>query len=111
MQRIKLKQLVHWQYQYLDTVLKFFTGTKKNYKNWIGNKETTNHTWTASPKGRFRPLLFSQKPGRKGLDAVTSSLCSRNYKPGGIYRQEGRPTNTDCQKTPTQHQLSNVADS
>jgi hypothetical protein len=32
-------------------------------------------------------------------------------KPGGIYRQEGRPTNTDCENTPTQHQLSNVADS
>jgi hypothetical protein len=38
-------------------------------------------------------------------------IISGNYKPGGIYRQEGRPTNTDCENTPTQHQISNVADS
>jgi len=49
--------------------------------------------------------------GRKGLDAVTSIPCSRNYKIGGICRQEGRPTNTGCQNTPTQHQPSSVTDS
>jgi len=38
----------------------------------------------------------------KGPGAVRSSLCSRNYKTGGICRQEGRPTNTGCQNT-TQH--------
>ena len=32
-QRIKFKQLDHWQYQYLDTVLELLTGTKKNCKN------------------------------------------------------------------------------
>ena len=32
-QRIKLKQLDHWQYQDLDTVLELLTGTKKNCKN------------------------------------------------------------------------------
>jgi uncharacterized membrane protein len=46
-------------------------------------------------------LVCSQKTGRKGLDAVKSSLCSRNYKTGGICRQERRPTNTGCQNTPT----------
>ena len=30
---IKFKQLDHWQYQYLDTVLELLTGTKKNCKN------------------------------------------------------------------------------
>ena len=45
------------------------------------------------------------------LDAVRSSLCSINYKSGGICRQEGRPTNTGCQNTPTQHRLSNVTNS
>jgi len=29
----------------------------------------------------------------------------------GICRKEGRPTNTGCQNTPIQHQLSSVADS
>ena len=32
-ERIKFKQLDHWQYQYLDTVLELLTGTKKNCKN------------------------------------------------------------------------------
>jgi hypothetical protein len=31
--RIKFKQLDHWQYQYLDTVLEFLTGTQKNCKS------------------------------------------------------------------------------
>jgi hypothetical protein len=43
-----------------------------------------------------RPLVCSQKPGRKGLDEVTSSPCSRNYKFRIIYRQEVRSTNTNC---------------
>ena len=29
-------------------------------------------------------------------------------KIGGICRQEGRPTNTGCQNTPTQNRLSSV---
>jgi len=33
LQRIKFKQLDHWQYQLLDTVLELLTGTKKNCKN------------------------------------------------------------------------------
>ena len=32
-------------------------------------------------------------------------------KTGGICRQEGRPINTGCQNTPTQHRLSSVTDS
>jgi len=32
-QRIKSKQLDHWQYQYIDIVLESLTGTKKNCKN------------------------------------------------------------------------------
>ena len=31
--KIKSKQLDHWQYRYLDTVLELLTGTKKNCKN------------------------------------------------------------------------------
>jgi hypothetical protein len=65
------------------------------------NEETTNHLWTSSPKGRCRSLVCFQKTGRKRLDAVRSSPCSRNYKTGGICRQEERPTNTGCQNTPT----------
>jgi IS30 family transposase len=33
---------------------------------------------------------------------------NKNYKTGGICRQEGRPTNTGCQNTQTQHRLSSV---
>ena len=75
------------------------------------NEETNNHSWTTSPKGRCRSLVCSQKTGSKGPDAVRSSPCSRNYKTDGIYRQEGRPTNTGCQNTPTQHRPSSVTDS
>ena len=38
---------------------------------------------------------------RKGPDAVRKSLPNRNYKTGGICRQQGRYTNTDCWKAPT----------
>ena len=44
-------------------------------------------------------------------DAVRSNPCSRNYKTDGIGRQEGRPTNTGSQNTPTQHRLNSVTDS
>ena len=37
------------------------------------NKETTNLSWTASPKSRCRSLVYTQKIRRKGLDAVRSS--------------------------------------
>jgi len=37
-QIIKSKQLDHWQYQYLDTVLESLTGTKKNCKNYTGKQ-------------------------------------------------------------------------
>jgi len=40
----------------------------------------------ASPKSRCRSLVCPQKTRRKGLDAVRSSPCSRNYKIGGICR-------------------------
>jgi len=50
------------------------------------NEETSNHSWTASPKGRCRSLECSQKIGREGLDAVRSNPCNRNYKTGGICR-------------------------
>jgi hypothetical protein len=65
------------------------------------NEETTNHSRKASPKGRCRSLVCSQKTGKKGPDAVRSSPRSRNYKTGGICRHEGRPTNTGCQHTNT----------
>jgi len=57
-------------------------------------------------QNRWKSLVCLQKTGRKELDAVRSSPCSRNYKIGGIYRQEGRPTNTGCQNTPTQLRLA-----
>ena len=63
------------------------------------------------PKADVDRLYVPQKTGTKGLDAVRSSPRSRNYKIGGIYRTEGRPTNTGCQHTPTQHRLSSVTDS
>ena len=53
------------------------------------------------PKADVDRLYVPRKQGGKGLDAVRSSPCSRNYKTGGICRQEGRPTNTGCQNTPT----------
>ena len=37
-------------------------------KTRLENKETTNHSWTASPKSRFRSLIWPQKTRRKGLD-------------------------------------------
>jgi len=40
------------------------------------NKETTNHSWIASPISGFRSLVCSRKRGRKGLDEVRSSPCS-----------------------------------
>jgi hypothetical protein len=40
-------------------VLELLICTKKNCKIWIGNKETANHPWTASPKGRCRSLECS----------------------------------------------------
>jgi len=84
---------------------------QKTAKTRSENEETTNHSWTASSKGRCRWLVCTQKTGRKGSDAVGSSPCSINYKTDGICRQEGRPANTGCQNTPTQHQLSSVTDS
>jgi len=56
-------------------------------------------------------IIIIKETRRKGLDAVRSSPCSGNYKIGGICRQEGRPTNTGCQNTPTQNRLSSVTDS
>jgi len=67
--------------------------------------------WTSSPKGIHRSLVYSQKTGRKGPDAVRRSLHHRNYKSGAICRQKERSTNKDCWNAPTQHQLSNVTDS
>jgi len=49
----------------------------------------------ASPKGRRRSLVCSQKTGRKGPDAVRRSLPSGNYTTGVIYRQQGRSFITD----------------
>jgi len=63
------------------------------------------------PKADVDRLYVPRKRGRKGSDAVISSPCSGNYTTGGIHRQEGRPTNTGCQHTPTQHRLSSVTDS
>jgi hypothetical protein len=64
MQRIQFKQLDHW---HLDTVLAPSTAKTRQE-----NEETANHPQTASPKGRCRSLVCSQKTGRKGPDAVRS---------------------------------------
>jgi hypothetical protein len=90
--------------------LEFLTGTRKKCKPGQENEETANHPPTASPKGRHRSLVCSQKTGRKGPDAIRRSLLSRNYETGGICMQKGSYTNTDCQNAPTQHQLSSVTD-
>jgi len=82
-----------------------------NCKTRPENEATTNHSWTASPKDRCRSLVCPQKTVRKGPEAGRSSPCGGNYRTGGICRQEGRPTNTGCQNTPTQYRLSSVTDS
>ena len=51
------------------------------------NKETTNDSWTASSKSGCKSLVCPQQTGRKGLDAVRSSPCSRNYKIREICRK------------------------
>jgi len=72
-------------------------------------------------------LVCSQKIGRKGPDAVRSSPCSRNYKTGGICRQEDplkqvvrtNQNNTDsavlqtarCLKTEVQKETRKMKDS
>ena len=63
------------------------------------------------PKTDIDRLYVPRKQGGRGFGAVRSSPCRINYKTGGICRQEGRPTNTGCQNTQTQHQLSSVIDS
>jgi hypothetical protein len=53
---------------------------RRTAKPGYENEEFANHPRTASPKGRCRSLVSSQKTGRKGPDAVRRSLFSRNYK-------------------------------
>jgi hypothetical protein len=69
-QIIKYQHLDHWQYQYLDSF---------------------GINWTASPTGRSRLLVCSQKTRRKGTDAVRRSPYSRNYKTGRMCRQNEDP--------------------
>ena len=57
----------------------------------MGKWETADHPWTASPKGRCRWLVCSQKTGSKGPDAVKRSLSSRNYKTGGYVDSKEEP--------------------
>jgi hypothetical protein len=91
------------------------------------NEETTNHSWTASPKGRCRSLVCSQKTGRKRPDAIRSSPRSRNCKTGGICREEDplrhvvrtHQHNTNsavlqharCLRTEVQREARNIKDS
>jgi len=113
-QRIKFKQLDHWQYQYLDTLSELYTGAKMNCKSRQENEETTNHPRTASPKGRRRLFVSSQKTGRKGPDEVRRSLRSINYKTGGICSEEGRSTNirrlSECTNTTSTQQCCRQLD-
>jgi hypothetical protein len=67
---------------------------------WITKTKTTTKT-TKTIIIIIIIIIIMRRRRRKGLDAVRSSPCSRNYKTGGICRQEGRPTNTGCQNTPT----------
>jgi len=54
-------------------VLELLTGAKKKTaRTGKENEETANHPWTASPTGRRRSLVCSQKTRRKGPDAVRS---------------------------------------
>jgi hypothetical protein len=47
--------------------LELLTGIKKNCKTRQEDKDTANHPWTASSKGRRISFVCSQKKGRKGL--------------------------------------------
>ena len=71
-------------------------------------KLLTNHG-QHHPKADVDRLYVPRKQGGRGL--IQLSLCSRNFKTGGICRQDGIPTNTGCQNTPTQHRLSRVTHS
>ena len=71
----------------LLTLSEFFTGAK-NCKSKQENEETTNHPRTASHKDRRRLFVSSQKTGRKAPDEDRRRRLNRNYKTGGICRQE-----------------------
>jgi len=66
-QRIKFKQLDHWQYQYLDIILELLLAPRRTAKTRPENEESTNHSWTASPKGRCRSLVCSQEKRKEGV--------------------------------------------
>jgi len=86
--------LDHWQYQYYSLGI-------INWSQELQKLDRKTNPWTTSPKGRHRSLVCSQKTGRKGPDPIRRSLHSRNYETGGICRQQGRYTNTDCWNAPT----------
>jgi hypothetical protein len=61
------------------------------------------------PKADIDCLYVPRKQGGRSLMNL-EEVYTAEYKTGGICRQQGRSTNTDCQDTPTQHKLSSVTD-
>jgi hypothetical protein len=59
------------------------------------NEETAIRPWTATHKCRHRSLIYSEAIGKDSPDAVRRSQRNRNYKTGGMCRQQGRSTNAD----------------
>ena len=55
-------------------------------------------------------LYVHRKQGGRGLMQLEAAHAVEIKKDGGLCRQEGRPTNTGCQNTPTQHRFSSVTD-
>jgi hypothetical protein len=59
------------------------------------SEEVAVRPWTASLKSRCRSLIYSEEIGKDCPDVVRRSQRSRNYKTGGMCRQQGRSTNAD----------------
>jgi hypothetical protein len=65
------------------------------------NEETANHPWTASPKGRCRSLICSQKTGGRGMVHLEEAYATEITKlVEYVYKRSS--ANTDCQNAPTQ---------
>jgi len=55
------------------------------------------------PKADVDRLYVPRKQGGRGVMQLEAAHAVEITKIGGICRQKGRPTNTGCQNTPTQH--------
>jgi len=60
------------------------------------------------PKADADRLYVPRKQGGRGLMQLEAAYAVEITKIGRLCRQEGRPPNTGCQNTPTQHRFSSV---